>query len=148
MRHGQGQSQAQYTCVNSNVMFGFLMNRLKLPPKSNKMKFTGFMDGSKSIRYYNAATRSIKVSRNFSVNGNDDLNELEIYTDLPDLVDVEGEDTLSDDPPNPTVPNTETPETRSLPPVTRPVREGRKDLDYRTINNPHAQPSRSTASHN
>ena len=119
------------------------------------MKFTGFMDGSKSIRYYDAATRSIKVSRNFAFNENDDLNELEIYTDLPDLVDVEGEDTLSDDPPNPTVPNTETPETRSLPPVnttetpvTRPVREGRKDLDYRTINNPHAQPSRSTASHN
>ena len=61
------------------------------------MKFTGFMDGSKSIRYYDATTRLIKVSRNFAFNENDDLNELEIYTNLPDLVDVEGEDTTSDD---------------------------------------------------
>ena len=60
------------------------------------------MDGSKSIRYYDAATRSIKVSRNFAFNENDDLNELEIYTDLPDLVDVEGEDTPSDNSTNPT----------------------------------------------
>ena len=72
-------------------------NRSKLSPRSNKMKFTRFMDGSKSIRYYDAATRLIKVSRNFAFNENDDLNELEIYTDLPDLVDVEGEDTPSDE---------------------------------------------------
>ena len=68
-------------------------NRLKLSPRSNKMKFTGFMDGSK---YYDAATRLIKVSQNFAFNENDDLNKLEIYTDLPDLVDVKGEDTPSD----------------------------------------------------
>ena len=61
------------------------------------MKFTRFMDGLKSIRYYDAATRLIKVSQNFAFNENDDLNELEIYTNLPDLVDVEGEDTPSDD---------------------------------------------------
>ena len=56
------------------------------------MKFTGFMDGLKSICYYDAATRSIKVSWNFAFNENDDLNELESYTDLPDLVAVKGEE--------------------------------------------------------
>ena len=61
------------------------------------MKFTRFMDGSKLIQYYDAATRLIKVSRNFAFNENDDLNELEIYTDLPDLVDIKGKDTPSDE---------------------------------------------------
>ena len=42
-------------------------NRSKLSLRSNKMKFTGFMDGSKSIWYYDATTRLIKVSRNFAV---------------------------------------------------------------------------------
>ena len=37
-------------------------NRSKLSLRSNKMKFTGFMDGLKSICYYDAATRLIKVS--------------------------------------------------------------------------------------
>ena len=65
-------------------------NRSKLSPRSNKMKFTGFMDGSKSIHCYDTATRLIKVSWNFAFNENDDLNMLEIYTDLPDLVAIEG----------------------------------------------------------
>ena len=79
--------------------------------------------------------------------------------DLPDLVDVKGKDTTSDNSPNPTTtmaPDTRTP---SLPPVNtaktptntsvmRPVWEGRKDIDYRTMNNPHAQPSHCTTSQN
>ena len=99
-------------------------NRSKLSPRLDKMKFTGFMDGSKSICYYDAATWLIKVSWHFAFNEND------------------GDST------NPTIahttPNTETP---SLPPVNtattpavRPVWEGRKDLNYRKVNNPHAQP--------
>src|SRR3984885_11657310 len=54
-------------------------NRSKLGPRSKKMKLTGFIEGSKSIRYYDAATRQIKVSRNFAFNENDELRELEIY---------------------------------------------------------------------
>ena len=118
------------------------------------------MDGSKSICYYDAATRSIKVSWNFAFNENDDLNELEIYTDLPDLVDVEGEDTPSDnstnaDTINPTTenPTTESPSTTENPstntaatPTTRPVWEGRKDLDYRKVNNPLTQLAHHTMS--
>ena len=73
------------------------------------------MDGSKSIWYYDAATRLIKVSWNFAFNENDDLNELEIYTDLPDLVDVEGEDTPSDDSTNPINSDTTNPTTENPP---------------------------------
>jgi len=90
-------------------------NRSKLSLRSNKMKFTGFMDGLKSIRYYDAATRSIKVSRNFAFNENDDLNELEIYTDLPDLVDIEGEDTPSNNSTNPINSATTNPTTKNPP---------------------------------
>ena len=92
-------------------------NRLKLSLKSKKMKFTRFMDRLRLIRYYDANTRSIKISQNFAFNKNDDLKELEIYMDLPDLVCIVGEDTMSNDSPNPTTtmaPGTGTP---SLPPV-------------------------------
>ena len=53
----------------------------------------------------------------FAFNENDDLKELEIYMDLLYLVGIEGEDTTSDDSPNPTA--TVAPDTRtsSLPPV-------------------------------
>ena len=110
------------------------------------------MDGLKSIRYYDVATRSIKVSWNFAFNENDDLNELEIYTDLPDFVDVEGEDTPSDDSTNPinadtTNPTTENPSTNTATtPTIWPVQEGRKDLNYRKVNNPLAQLAHCTMS--
>ena len=53
-------------------------NRSKLDPKSKKMIFVGFMDGSKAIRYYDAKMRSIKVSRNVAFNENEEPRELEI----------------------------------------------------------------------
>jgi hypothetical protein len=69
------------------------------------MKCTGFVDGSKSIHYYDAATQSIKVSRNFAFNENDELQELEVYTDVPGL-QAEGEQESSDDFANPEIPDT------------------------------------------
>jgi hypothetical protein len=42
----------------------------KLAPKS-KMILTRYMDGPKAIRYYDAATRTIKILRNFTFNEND-----------------------------------------------------------------------------
>ena len=36
------------------------INRSKLDPRSKKMIFVGFMDGSKAVRYYDAKNRSIK----------------------------------------------------------------------------------------
>jgi len=37
----------------------------KLQPKSTKHTFMGFMDGPKAIKYYDAATRQVRVSHNF-----------------------------------------------------------------------------------
>ena len=106
-------------------------NRSRLSLRLKKMKFTRFMDRSKSICYYDTAIRLIKVSQNFAFNENDDLNKLEIYTDLPNLVAIEGEDidTPSNDSTNPTItetiPNTETlslpPTNTATTPVMRPV---------------------------
>ena len=128
-------------------------NRSKLGPRSKKMKLTGFLEGSKSIRYYDAAMRSIKVSRNFAFNENDELRELEIYTNLLGL-QVEGEQRSCNDFENPKTPNSapqqevplpetvvDTPKSPEIIPA-RPVREGRKSLDYRKLNNPSAQPDR------
>jgi hypothetical protein len=96
-------------------------------------------------------TQSIKVSRNFAFNENDELQELEVYTDVLGL-QAKGEQESSDNFANPEIPDTlPENETPSQEPVnitnpientpTRPVHEGRKDLDYRKINNPCAQPS-------
>ena len=51
-------------------------NRSKLDPKSKKMVFVRFMDGSESVRYYDAKRRNIKVSRNFIFNENEEPGEL------------------------------------------------------------------------
>src|SRR6266850_6689781 len=41
------------------------LNLSKLSPRSRKVMLTGFVDGSKSIRYYDPNTKTVKVSRNF-----------------------------------------------------------------------------------
>ena len=63
--------------------------RSKLDPKSKKMIFVGFMDGPKAIRYYDAKSRSIKVSQNVTFNENEEPRELNIR-EIPGLR-VEGE---------------------------------------------------------
>ena len=60
-------------------------DRSKLDPKSKKMTPVGFMDGSKSIQYYDAKTCSIKVSRNVAFNENDEPKELEDFVKIPGL---------------------------------------------------------------
>ena len=69
--------------------------RSKLNPKSKKMVFVGFMDGPKAIKYYDAKTRSIKVSRNVAFNENEELRELEIR-EVPGL-QVEGKKDIRKD---------------------------------------------------
>jgi predicted metalloprotease with PDZ domain len=49
------------------------------------MILTGYLDGSKAIRYYDPSTCTIKASRNFSFNENDEPPEWEITTELPTL---------------------------------------------------------------
>lgn len=65
-------------------------NKTKLSPKSKKMVFFGFMDGSKSMRYYDPSTRKIKVSCDVAFKNNEEPRELEIMADIPGLP-VEGE---------------------------------------------------------
>ena len=65
-------------------------NRSKLDPKSKKMVFVRFMDGSKSVCYYDAKRRNIKVSRNFTFNENEEPGELEEIAKIPSL-QAEGE---------------------------------------------------------
>ncbi len=64
-------------------------NRSKLAPKSKKMVFMGFMDGSKAVRYWDKTSRNVKVSRNVSFNDNEEPRELEVV-EVPGL-QAEGE---------------------------------------------------------
>ena len=60
-------------------------NRSKLNPKSKKTVFVRFMDGSKSVHYYDAKRRNIKVSRNFTFNENEEPGELKEIAKIPSL---------------------------------------------------------------
>ena len=51
-------------------MLDELPNCLKLNPRAKKMVFTGFVDGSKSIHYYDTSTCQIRVSQNVSFSKN------------------------------------------------------------------------------
>ena len=46
------------------------------------MTLVGFMDGSKSVQYYDAVSRLIKVSRNVAFNENDEPKELEDFVKI------------------------------------------------------------------
>ena len=101
------------------------------------MTFVGFMDGPKAIRYYNAKSQSIKVSRNVAFNENEEPRELEIV-EVPG-VRVEGE-IRENSPQQPVIPQ--------KPVAESPKSEPRKlrqtgFIDYTKINNPAArQPTR------
>ena len=128
-------------------------NRSKLAPKSNKFIFVGFHDGSKSVRYYDAKTRTIKVSRNVAFNENEEPRELEINANLPGLR-VEGEpEEKSNAQTSQEIENTLNPIPTTIPtqeipspiepinfPALRP-RRTRTDHDYRRLNNPQARPT-------
>jgi transposase InsO family protein len=64
------------------------VNKSKLAPKSKKMIFVGFAEGSKAIRYWDKTTRRVKVSRNVAFNENEEPRDLEV--ELPG-VQAEGE---------------------------------------------------------
>src|SRR5579859_4810537 len=125
----------------------------KLAPKSRKMKFMGFVDGAKAIRYYDPSARTIKISRNVIFNENEEPKELSSMVELPGL-QFEGEQEEEkqehklqtpiipvDQPiPSPSESiqnNTEEPEEISYPP--RPRRN--VDRDYKVLHNPKAKPS-------
>ena len=122
-------------------------NRSKLDPKSKKMVFVGFMDGSKSVRYYDAKKRNIKVSRNFTFNENEEPGELKEIAKVPSL-QAEGENL--DSTPLQTEPkfssgtpqNAETLlDTQEKSDDSSKIRNLRRtaQIDYRKLNNPQAK---------
>ena len=66
-------------------------NRSKLAPKSKKMIFVGFLEGSKAVRYWDKEGRAVRVSRNFAFNEGEELKELQVI-EIPGL-EAEGEGT-------------------------------------------------------
>jgi hypothetical protein len=115
------------------------INRSKLNPKSKKMTLVGFIDGSKSVRYYDAKSRLIKVSRNVAFNENEEARELEDLVNFPGL-QAEGENhqgpsSQTEPKTNPTpYTNPTTPqETKNDPPETRQLRSRENFIDYRRM---------------
>jgi len=120
-------------------------NRSKLAPKSKKMIFTGFENSPKAVRYYDAATRKIKVLQNFAFNENEEPR-LETSSNVPGLP-AEGElakvtITSHDDGPNPASDQTHKEETGTQPSETRRFCTRDADIDYQKLHNPQAQPAR------
>lgn len=112
------------------------------------MLLTGFMNGSKRTRYYDASMRTIKISRNVAFNENNERGQIE-YRNIPSLR-AEGENELDDDSQPSTTPIVEEPiqpnptaEEPTIPTETHKPRATRErgNVDYRNLNNPQAQPS-------
>jgi hypothetical protein len=105
------------------------------------MIFVGFMDGSKSIRYYDAKHRSIKVSRNIAFNENEEPREVEIM-EIPGM-QVEGE-IMENSPQQPAIPQKPEEEPQKPEPEPRQLRHT-KFIDYTKSNNPNSRlPTRRT----
>ncbi|KAJ3521915.1 hypothetical protein NMY22_g12109 [Coprinellus aureogranulatus] len=145
------------------------VGRSKLAPKANKMVFVGFMDGSKSVRYYDAKMRNIKVSRNVAFNENQTPVELPIVgleeeidtppeKDLdPAKVDTQIGSTASNDkqstsaqdddttPPIPYAHDPLLPFDDVEPPQIAKLRTRTTTTDYKKYGNPNARTPASTA---
>ena len=116
----------------------------KLAPKSYKMKFVGFLDSQKSVRYFDAAKGTIRVSRNFRFSDRPMIEEE--TTEIPEIPSLQFEGEQEPDG------ESQTPEPSETAP--EPIREtlrqqdapsrrsGRAtDHDYRRLNNPAARPT-------
>jgi hypothetical protein len=49
----------------------------KLSPKSKKMKFMGFLDGHRAVRYYDLSKCTVHISRNVAFSEKDEPHEVE-----------------------------------------------------------------------
>src|SRR6202522_2537650 len=100
------------------------------------MMFVGFIDGSKSVRYYDAKTRKIEVSRNFTFTENGQPDEIGEMIKIPGL-QAEGE--ILDITPSQTSPKNTSPIpiTQEQPlEEPRKLRERTTAMNYRKMNNP------------
>ena len=122
-------------------------NLSKLLPKAQKMVFTGFIDGSKSIRFYDPKTRKIKVSCNVSFHENKAPSIVEFIEHQPRL-SSEGEREIDPaDETNPKSPEAERSTVpSSLPEDPAPKTTGKRSsprnqppVDYKLAANPQAR---------
>jgi hypothetical protein len=123
----------------------------KLAPKSLKMKFVGFADSQKAIRFYDPTKRTIRVSRNFVFNEDKEIHVVGNVSELPGL-QSEGESgnvglqmPAAVDPKSLTDSSPLTPANDrcriTTDPTTYPPRPSRAvDHNYYQMNNPLARP--------
>ena len=111
-------------------------NKSKLAPRSKKMIFVGFEDGSKAVRYWDKTTRKIKVSRNVAFNENEEPTDL-----VGEVPGISAEGETKENPAS--TPALETSKIDSnipaqieiIEPETRTLRAKPK-VDYKQLNNP------------
>ena len=116
----------------------------KLEPKSLKMKFVGFLDSKKAIRFYDPAKRTLHESMNFTFG--DEVLETPGPAELPGLqIEGEREETASSNPEDDSDSEADKRGTAEVPlgqrekPVEVPLRRTKrntKDQDYRKADNP------------
>ena len=112
------------------------------------MIFVGFMDGSKSIRYYDAKSRLIRVSRNITFSENEEPKEIEDFTNFPGL-QAEGENSqvpssqteLENTPKISTISTIpkEPQHTQNDPRESHQLHTRRATIDYRKLDNPQSR---------
>ena len=108
----------------------------KLEPKSLKMKFVGFLDAKKAIRFYDPSKRSVRDSRNFTFG--DEALEPVNTTVVPGLrFEGERDDDASPNPETTRDDNNDQPEKPQEVTIRRTTRNV-QDRDYRKTNNPAA----------
>ena len=107
----------------------------KLEPKSHRMKFMGFLDGKRAIRFYDPTKRSVRESRNYTFG-----DEVRGAPDVVEVPGLQSEGERDDDvPPKPEMTRSDDdqpdqPKEVQLRRTTRSV----QDRDYRRVNNPAA----------
>ena len=107
----------------------------KIEPKSHRMKFVGFLDAKKAIRFYDPTKRSIRDSRNFTFG--DEIQETVSTIEVPGLrFEGERDAAASPNPEEPNANDDQPEEPKEFTP--RRTERNVKDHDYRKANNPAA----------
>jgi transposase InsO family protein len=154
---GQKPDVAHLREFGSSVWIKIETDIGKLSPRATKHIFVGFEDGSKAVKYYDARTRNVKVSRNFVFTDTEPAKDVEFLVSN-DGLPIEGEHTApneanrqQEEVSNPSEENHQPtiekdvpqPKPRRIPssqiPRILPTRASAKDTDYRKLGNPDAR---------
>jgi transposase InsO family protein len=140
---GEKPDVSHFRAFGNDVWILVEGDRSKLEPKSAKYRFVGFEDGSKAVRYYDEAKRSIKVSRNFMWNENDKPMNPATAMNLPGLLREGEKEKIAEQTPEPNTPPAPNQLEIVAPiiPSVPIVRESRTrtNIDYKIMSNPQAR---------